>query len=143
MAIYNEIKPERTFMGRLKFGADLLEELTAVCREQDISLGSIEALGTVQKAHIGYYDQEVREYRFFEIDKHLEITKLIGNVSIRDGNPMVHAHITLADSEGNAFGGHLAGGTVIFACEFVINSYKGTGYIREFDRQTGLPLWKL
>ena len=143
MAIYNEIKLERTFMGRLKFGADLLEELTAVCREQDLSLGSIEALGAVQKAHIGYYDQKVREFRFFEIDKPLEITKLIGNVSIRDGNPMVHAHITLVDSKGNAFGGHLADGTVIFACEFVINSYKGPGYIREFDPQTGLPLWKL
>ena len=33
---------------------------------------------------------------------------------------MVHAHVTLGDAEGRAFGGHLAAGTPVFACEFVI-----------------------
>ncbi len=143
MAVYNGIKLYRTFMGKLEFGGDLLRELTAVCKEKDIILGSVEALGAVQKARIGYYDQQKREYRFIEIDKRLEITKLTGNVSVRDGEPMVHAHITLADSEGHAFGGHLAEGTVIFACEFIMNSYEGPCYNRDFDQQTGLPLWKI
>ena len=109
MAVYKEIRLKRTFMGKLKFGADLLEELTAVCQEQGIRLGRVDALGAVQKARIGYYDQKVHEYHFFEIDKPMEITKLHGNISIREGKPMVHAHITLSDSDGNAFGGHLAG----------------------------------
>ncbi len=130
-------------MGKLKFGADLLDELTTVCRECGICLGRIEAFGAVSKARIGYYYQDAREYDFFEIDKHLEITKLIGNISIRDDKPMVHAHITLSDSQGNAFGGHLAPGTIIFSCEFIINSYEGPDYIRDYDTQTGLPLWKL
>ena len=143
MAIYNEIKLNRIFMGRLNFGADLLEELTTVCRECGVHLGRIEALGAVRKARIGYYNQDSREYHFFEIDKHLEITKLVGNISIRDGEPMVHAHITLADSQGSAYGGHLAPGTIIFACEFIITSYDGPDYIRDYDSQTGLPLWKM
>lgn len=143
MTIYNQIQPDRTFMGKLKFGGDLLKELTSVCREKDIRLGSVEAIGAVQKARIGYYDQQGREYHFFEIDKPLEITKLAGNISVRDSEPMVHAHITLADSNGRAFGGHLAEGTIVFACEFIINSYEGPGYIRDYDQQTGLPLWKI
>lgn len=143
MAIYNEIKPKQAFMGKLRFGGDLLEELTTVCEEKDIFLGCVEAIGAVQKARIGFYNQQAREYNFFEIDEPLEITKLVGNISIRDGKPMVHAHVTFSDSQGNAFGGHLAPGTIIFACEFVMNSYDGPDYVRGYDEQTGLPLWKI
>ena len=143
MAIYNEIKLNKTFIGKLEFGGDLLEELTSVCEQNKIRLGFVEALGAVNKARVGFYDQQARKYKFIEIDKPLEITKLIGNISLRDGKPMVHAHITLADSQGNAFGGHLADGTTIFACEFILNSYDGPDHIREYDEQTGLPLWKI
>ena len=143
MAIYNEIKPGKTFIGKLKFGGDLLGELTSVCEENDIRLGRVEALGAVKKARVGFYDQQAREYNFLEIDKPLEITKLIGNISLRDGKPMVHAHITLSDSQGNAYGGHLAPGTIVFACEFIMDSYDGTDYVRDYDEQTGLPLWKI
>lgn len=143
MAIFNEIKPGKTFIGKLKFGGDLLGELTSVCEENYIRLGRVEALGAVKKARVGFYDQQAREYNFLEIDKPLEITKLIGNISLRDGKPMVHAHITLSDSQGNAYGGHLAPGTIVFACEFIMNSYDGPDHIRDYDEQTGLPLWKI
>ncbi|MHC4324054.1 MAG: PPC domain-containing DNA-binding protein [Planctomycetota bacterium] len=143
MAIYNEVKRNKTFMGKLKFGGDVLEELTSICDQNDIRLGRVEALGAVQKARVGFYDQQARKYDFIEIDKPLEITKIIGNISVRDGKPMIHAHITLSDSQGNAFGGHLAPGTIVFACEFIMNSYDGPDHIRDYDEQTGLPLWKL
>jgi len=143
MAIYNEIKLVKTFIGKLQFGGDLLEELTSICEENDIRLGRVEALGAVKKGRIGFYDQQAREYNFLEIGKPLEITKLIGNISLRDGKPMVHAHITLSDSQGNAYGGHLAPGTIVFACEFIMNSYDGPDHIRDYDEQTGLPLWKI
>ena len=141
MAKYNEIKYERTFMGRLKFGGDLLEELSAVCEQNDIRLGRTEALGAVQKARVGFYNQKDRKYEFLEIDKPLEITSLTGNISLRDGKPVVHAHVTLSDSKGNAFGGHLAPGTIVFACEFIVHSYDGPEYVRDYDEDTGLPLW--
>ncbi|MBW8002362.1 MAG: DNA-binding protein [Planctomycetes bacterium] len=143
MAVYNQIKADAILMGKLKHDADLLEELTEICKQNKIQLGRVEALGAVKKARIGFYDQQKKEYNFFEIDKPLEITNLIGNVSLKDGEPIVHAHITLADAKGNAFGGHLAPGTIIFACEFIINSYEGPEYCRGLDQQTHLPLWKM
>jgi predicted DNA-binding protein with PD1-like motif len=143
MAIYNEVKSNKTFMGKLKFGGDLLEELTSVCAQNNICLGRVEALGAVKKARVGFYDQQARKYDFIEIDKPLEITKLIGNISVRDGKPMIHAHITLSDSQGKACGGHLAPGTIIFTCEFIMNSYDGPDHIRDYDKQIGLPLWKM
>ena len=56
---------------------------------------------------------------------------------------MVHAHITVADSDGKAFGGHLAPGTIVFACEFVITALNGPQLTRDHDDQTHLPLWKI
>ena len=130
-------------MGRLGFGCDLLEELNRVAREREIKLGRIEALGAVQKARIAYYDQNSRVYQFIDIDKAMEIVQLIGNISLKEAEPFVHAHITLADESGKVFGGHLAPGTILFACEFIIEALEGPDFNRSFDEETGLPLWNL
>ncbi len=130
------------FVGRLSYGADLLSELTALCLEKDVTCGRIEAIGAVQKARIGFYNQANHEYEFMTLDQPLEITNLTGNVSIRDDKPMIHAHVTLGDRDGKAYGGHLAPGTIIFACEYMIQRIEGAVYIRDVDEQTGLPLWK-
>jgi len=100
MAIIKEVKPKALFIGRLSHGGDLLEEITDVCRKENIQLGRIEALGAVQRARLGFYDQQMHEYQFFVLDQPLEITELVGDVSLKDGNPFVHAHITLADKKG-------------------------------------------
>jgi len=143
MTIKHKVKSRELFMGKLSYGCDLLEEITSVCQKENIQLGRIEALGAVKRAHLGFYDQQKREYRFLTLPQPLEITKLIGNVSLKDGNPFVHAHVTLADETGKTFGGHLAPGTVVFACEFIIESFDGPVFERGFDEETGLPLWTM
>lgn len=141
MGILKEVKSTNVFMGRLRRGADLLDELTGICRDKGIRLGHIEAVGAVRKACIGFYDQERRGYRYINIDEPLEITNLTGNISVKDGSPFVHAHVTLSDSSGRAFGGHLAQGTIVFACECRIEIYEGPAFERRLDRDTGLSLW--
>lgn len=142
MTVLKKVEHREMFMGNLRRGADLLEELTAICREKNIQLGRVEAIGAVQKARIGFYDQEKRDYQFIAIEKPLEITSLNGNISMKDGSPMVHAHITLADSSGQACGGHLAPGTIVFACEWLIEALDGPVFKRGFDPETGLALWE-
>ena len=143
MAIYNEVQLQRIFVGKLKYGSDLLEELTSVCEHNDIHIGRVEAIGAVKKARLCFYNQQERKYDFFEIEENLEITALLGNISMRDGKPMVHAHITLSGAQGRAYGGHLAPGTVVFACEFIIDVYQGPRLLRAYDEETGLPLWEM
>jgi len=142
MRIIRTVEPGKRLIGKLAHGVDLLEALTNICVEKGISLGRLEALGAVKKARIGFYNQAAREYEFLELDKPLEILKVIGNVSTRDDKTMVHAHITLGDNEGRAFGGHLAPGTIVFACEYVIEELAGNPLERGFDEETGLPLWQ-
>jgi len=138
-----KVEKNSVYMGSLPLGSDLLDELTKICTDLGIKCGRLEAIGAVQKACIGYYDQKLREYRFNTLDTGLEILKLAGNVSLKDGVPMVHAHITLADDKGRVFGGHLASGTIIFACECVIEKFDGQAFRRIYDEETGLVLWDL
>lgn len=143
MAIQNQVQLKQTLIGKLRHDEDLLRELLSVCKEKDILLGRISAIGAVKKARIGFYDQQARHYRFLEVNKNLEISSLTGNVSVRDGEPIVHAHITLCDCNETTYCGHLAEGTIVFACEFVMDVYEGPQYLREYDETTGLPLWKM
>lgn len=129
-------------MGRIEHGKDLLDELTALCVREQVTLGQVTAIGAMQKARVGYYNQKTRQYEYLEWNDEVELLNLIGNVSTRDGKPVVHAHVTLADRKGNAFGGHLAQGTIVFACEYSLVILEGPELIRSPDSTTGLPLWK-
>ncbi len=134
-------KAVRVVVGRLERGDDLLQALTGVCRAEGVRLGRVEALGAVERARLGFYDQRERVYRYWEVDEPLEILALVGNVSLRDGQPMVHAHVTLGDHAGRALGGHLVEGTRVFACEYALEVLEGADLHRGLDEATGLPLW--
>ena len=129
------------YMGRLQPGDDLLAALTDLCREKHIHLGRVEAIGAVQRAVLGFYNPEKGKYQLHTLDEPLEITALEGNISLKDGQPFVHAHATLARADGRCLGGHLMEGTVVFACEFILHAYGGGELVRRPDPATGLALW--
>jgi uncharacterized protein len=128
-------------MGSMDCGEDLAATLARVCVENGICCGDLQAIGAVRKACVGYYDQDRHEYQFQTVDKHMEIVNLSGNISLKDGRPFVHAHITLVDENDKFYGGHLAEETEVFACEFVIREFRGQPPARRHDSVTGLTLW--
>jgi len=143
MTIAKKIRSIEIYMGKLRHGSDLLEELGLFCLKQGIQLGRVEAIGAVQNARLGYYDQQTRQYQFLVLNEEFEITKLNGNVSLKDGKPFVHAHVTIADESGKCYGGHLAPGTMVYACEFIMEAFEGPIFERVSDEKTGLPLWNI
>jgi hypothetical protein len=137
------VKPGRCFIGRFEAGDDLLAKLNEFCQGQNIRLGTFSVIGAVTCARLGYYNQQEKKYTgCVELDKKLEITACLGNISIKESEIFVHAHITLADWEGKAYGGHLMPGTLVFAAEFSVQEMIGPDLIREREEKTGLPLWK-
>ncbi|MFA5097312.1 MAG: PPC domain-containing DNA-binding protein [Candidatus Margulisiibacteriota bacterium] len=135
-------KPGRLFIGRFESGENLLEALTSFCKKENIRLGVFNVIGAVRNVKLGYYEQSTKKYTdCASIDKKLEISNCTGNISLKDGEILVHAHITLADFEGKAFGGHLMPGTEIFAAEYFIQELTGGELNRVKDEKTGLPLW--
>jgi predicted DNA-binding protein with PD1-like motif len=140
--MYLNVTEARKIMGRLAKGDDLLAALTNICQEMGITLGEVKAIGAVSKARVGYYHQDSRQYEWLDLDRHLEVLALEGNISLKDGKPFVHGHVTLGDGEGRAFGGHLAEGSIVFALEFVIQELKADKSLnRQMDEETGLFLW--
>ncbi len=137
-----EFTQGRSVVARLRHGADLLEEIVALADHHGIEAGALQGLGALQRARLAYYDQTDRSYREFDLERPLEITALAGNVSRRDGAAAAHVHLTLADRDGRAFGGHAAPGCVVFACELVVTELHGPLLERVHDEVTGLPLWR-
>jgi len=140
---YKSVLIERRFMGRFPYGKDLLEEINKVIASENIRSGEIRIIGAVSKAVFGYYDVQSKNYIYISKDEHMEILNATGNISVKDGKPFAHVHITLADKNGNAFGGHLMEGTIIFAAEFVITDYGDNNLERFYDETTGLQLWNI
>ena len=135
-------KYKRTFIGSLPIGADLSESLNQIVIVEDIRVGKVKAIGAVIEAVVGYFNQTTNSYETIRLNSGHEILSLIGNVSIKERKPFVHAHITLSDKGGKVFGGHLMPGTKIFACEVFIDEYTGEDLVREKDQTTDLFLWK-
>ena len=46
-------------------------------------------------------------------------------------------HLTLANERGTTFGGHLQAGTIVFAAEFVIETFEGPDFRRETTKRRG------
>ncbi len=132
----------RVWVGRLPHRGDLLESILEHARREGIHCARVEVIGAVEKAVISFYRQEERKYQDMELDEALEIVSCCGNLSLREGSPVAHLHIALADGKGDMKGGHLQKGTVVFAGEFVIEEISGPELHRGYDADTGLPLWK-
>ncbi|MEI8390682.1 MAG: PPC domain-containing DNA-binding protein [bacterium] len=142
----NSYETEKIYMGRIPHDSDLLEQINNFCFENDINIGTVNIIGAVKHAKVGYYSQDKQIYRILEgenLKGGLEIVSCTGNISIKDAKPFAHIHIVLSNSEGKTFGGHLMPETIVYAGEFVIQKSKGDNLVRSLDETTKLPLWQL
>lgn len=132
----------RTLIGRFLKGEDLLLSISKLCTQNNIKLGSVDVIGALSSVKLGYYDQVQKKYvNCVELEDKLEINSCIGNISLKDSDIFVHAHITLADHKGKCYGGHLMKGSSIFAAEYCIRELTGGELKRTHDPDTGLSLW--
>jgi predicted DNA-binding protein with PD1-like motif len=123
------------------FGSDLLKGLQAYVQERSINLAWFSGLGAVSRATLRYYDQIKKEWLDLDLDRRLEVASMSGNVSLLNGEPIVHVHAVLADEEGRCYGGHLADNTLVFNLEILLQTLSGPAVTRKMDTQTGLTIW--
>ena len=131
----------RILVGRLATGSDLVDEIERHCAELGVMAAEVSAIGAVRRASYAYYEQAEQRYRELASETHHEITGFVGNVSIRDDRPFLHAHATFADADGATVGGHLLRGIEVFAAEVVIRELLDVSLVRRHDAETGLALW--
>ena len=137
-----EFQQGRLFVGRLPHGGDLINSIEEFCKKALIQMATFSVIGAVSSATIGAYDQKQQVYVTFKEEAPLEIVSCIGNVSLKDGKPFIHAHILLADEQGKTIGGHLFSETIIYAGEINLQELTGKPMERTYDNDTGLMLWE-
>lgn len=136
-----EARPGRIFIGRLATGSDLVDEVERFCAEHSIVAGWVSVVGAVRHAAYACYEQGEKRYIELASDTHGEISGFVGNISLRDDKPFLHAHATFADDSGATVGGHLLRGTEVFVGEVQITELTDVSLVRTFDEQTGLALF--
>ncbi|MCD4847549.1 MAG: DNA-binding protein [Candidatus Aegiribacteria sp.] len=104
---------------RFDKGEQFPETLAQWCKEQEVNAAAIVAgIGMLENIVIGRYDGT--EYIKETVKPSSEILSLQGNVSMKEGEPFVHLHVSLADEDMSSRGGHLFDGTVSMTIELVL-----------------------
>ncbi len=137
---HGEFRVGRSYLVRADHDSDLVEFVTKFAKDRQITKATFTAIGALKNAKLGFYDQQTLEYKETQISKPTEIASCIGNISIKEEAPFVHAHVVLTNHEGQTVGGHLLGG-IVFAAEIHIAELVGEKVVRIKDDVTGLALW--
>ena len=138
----------RVIVARVKPDSDLLRSLQKVAVEEGVASGVIvSGVGLLKQAKLRNCKCLPDEYpitdanrTYLSFEKPLEILSISGNVTLAEGKPLVHAHLTLSEVEGNeitVIGGHLIEGCVVFGfSEFAILELEGIEMVKRFDEET-------
>ncbi|OON87875.1 DNA-binding protein [Oribacterium sp. C9] len=128
---------------RIDRGEEVMETIVKLCEKEKINLGSIVGLGAADHLVMGLYDVEKQEFSEIKLDKPLEITSIVGNITEMDGKPYLHVHINASDAEGHTYGGHLKAVRISGTSEIFITVIDGhVGREKDSITNTGLNLFK-
>jgi predicted DNA-binding protein with PD1-like motif len=120
-----------------------MSTLTTFASDESIDGAWVTALGAFEWVEVCEYTQGTQQYTEPRRFGPCEILALQGNLSWKDGVPLLHAHVTLSRElvdRIEVFGGHLVDGQV-FALEARIDVFDAPRLERERDEATGLHLW--
>jgi hypothetical protein len=94
-------------MLRLDHDEDILESMSKAVALEKSTLMLVLGIGMIHDFEIGYFDRGRYIRKKFQ-EPH-ELLSMQGSVSV-EGEPRVHVHLTVADRDHKAFGGHLMAG---------------------------------
>ena len=127
---------------RIDKGEELIENLKAICKELNITLGSICGIGATDKVIVGLMNTKTKKYQSKEFTGDHEITSVLGNVTTMNGEVYLHLHITLGNVEHKIIGGHLTSAVISATFEGIIDIIEGQ-ITREYHDEVGLNLLRL
>jgi predicted DNA-binding protein with PD1-like motif len=129
----------RTFALVLAAGDEPMAAIASVAREQALHATQFTAIGAFSRVVVAYFDWTTKHYRHVAIDEQVEVLSLVGDITLDEGKPKVHAHVVVGKADATAHGGHLVEGIVRPTLEVVLTETP-TYLRRRFDPQSGLAL---
>jgi uncharacterized protein len=123
-------------------GDQVMATLKAFAQEQCIAASHFSAIGAFKSATLGYFDWEKKDYIRIPIDQQVEVLSMVGDITINEGKPNIHAHVVLGRRDGSTCGGHLMEAEVRPTLEVVLTA-SPAHLERHFDQNAGLPLIRI
>lgn len=94
-------------MLRLDHDEEVLGSISEAVAQEKSTLVLVLGIGMIHQFELGYFDRGLYIRKSFS--EPFELLSMQGSVAV-EGEPRVHVHVTVADKEHNAFGGHLLSG---------------------------------
>jgi len=129
------------FVVSLKRGDDLRAKVEEFTERENIFGASVSAIGAVENPELGFYKLEQKDYIRQVFEGSWELVSLLGNISLKDGKPFLHAHVSISGNDFNVVGGHFFDARVAVVVEMFI---KRTGTLRRVPcEDIGVHCWDL
>jgi predicted DNA-binding protein with PD1-like motif len=141
--LVHETQGQRTYVVVLDAGDEAMACLQAFAQTEDLSAAQITAIGAFERAVVGFWDWQGKDYERLRVQEQTEVLSALGDVSVdQAGQPKVHLHVVLGRRDGAALGGHLLEGRVRPTLEAVIT--ESPAYLqRVHDPELGLAVIRL
>ncbi|HEX3626330.1 MAG TPA: PPC domain-containing DNA-binding protein [Verrucomicrobiae bacterium] len=120
-------------------GDEVMEGLKKVAREYKLAASHFTAIGAFEKVTLGFFDLAKKDYQKTVISEQVEVLSLIGDISLKDAEPEIHAHVVVGKSDCTTRGGHLVNGIVRPTLEVVLTE-SPLHLHRKFNSEFGLAL---
>lgn len=133
-------KIDNHYVVRMEKGDEVTEKLLELCRKENIRLGSLVGIGATDHVTIGLFNDETKAYKEKTLERTMEITSLVGNITTMDDKPYLHCHINVCDDELRIYGGHLLNCRISITGEIFVTPLDGT-VERKHDDNIGVNLF--
>ena len=123
------------FVVRLDVGDEIISCLTELQAAERFGFAQVTGLGAADEVEIGVFDTVAKAYHGNAFRGTFEITNLTANLTMMDGKPYVHAHMTFGDGEGRAYGGHLTRARISATGELLVLGWRDIRPEADVDRR--------
>ncbi|MFX1394717.1 MAG: PPC domain-containing DNA-binding protein [Promethearchaeota archaeon] len=103
----------RVIVARVMPNEDLIDATKDIVKNHDVKSGLINIIGAFKIFTIGYFNLSTKEYNFKTFEEEVELISCMGNVSYKNGDPLIHIHVSVGKDDYNIIGGHLSQPSII------------------------------
>ncbi|HUI23034.1 MAG TPA: DUF296 domain-containing protein [Nitrososphaerales archaeon] len=121
----------------LKAGAKIPDDILAIAAREKIATARMEAIGGVKELRLAYFNHKTKRYEEHVFREFLEVTGILGNLTLKDGKPFLHIHGTFGRKDLSTLAGHVMGAKVFPLLEAVVTPTRNRA-LRRFDDDLGL-----
>lgn len=104
--LLSENGASKTYMLVFSKGDEVVSGLTEFAKNYNIKSAHYHGIGSAFGLELGWFDFERLQYKVIKVGM-AEVTSIIGNITLYNGEPITHTHATAAVEDGTVKGGHL------------------------------------